>query len=526
MKLSRSVTSLLTIITSATTSFAANEALYSESFESDKDSQNKGAEITGKFAKTGKQSLHIKGGKQVVKLKIPMNARSAKGVSFWAERWSGKSPFECEVTAKIDGKDVSLGKLDHNIQVGARFKSHIELALPVGKEVTELTFRVNSADKTGLLVDDLKLLKEAPAEPTEIAKMMPKPSERVKLMSTATVFKGGEDNTDTYRIPSIITAKNGDLIAACDARRDNAGDLIHFQSRNIDIVVKRSTDNGKTWSDMETVADFPDKIGGTDPSMVLDRDTGDIFIFYSYMEKPPSKEFRFKVQQSSDNGKTWSDPRDITEDISKPEWKNSFKFISSGRASQTADGKLIHNYVVLGKGVKIFSSDDHGKTWKLEDAEIKPADESRVLELTDGRWMVNSRVGNGFRWVHLSGDKGKTWTTEKETQLIDPRCNGAIIRYTAKKDGYEKDRLLFCNAGSQTGRENLTIRISYDEGKTWSEGKVIDPGASAYSEITILEDGTIGVFYEPGYKSLKFVRLSLEELTDGKDKLSKPYVIK
>lgn len=485
------------------------------------------AAITNKYFKTGKQSLHLAGGeKQVVTLKLTGKAQAAKGISFWAERWTSASPFEFRVEAMVNGERKELVKLDEVVAVGARFTSHIVMALPEGGKVSELIFTLKSPKEKGILIDDFALLSETPKNVTEAPISMPIPSEPLKLMASTTVFTGGEDNTHTYRIPSIITAMNGDLIAACDARRNNGGDLIGANSRNIDIVIKRSTDNGESWSPMEIVADYPDGTGGTDPSMVLDRTTGDLFMFYSYMGKTPSKEFFFRVHRSSDNGETWSKPRDITQGLSKPEWKNSFKFISSGRGSQTEDGTLLHNFVILGKGAKVFGSSDHGKSWNLMDSEIKPADESRVLELTDGRLMVNSRMGGGFRWVHISEDKGKTWLSKKETQLPDPKCNAAILRYTAKKDGYAKDRLLFCNAGSKSGRKNLTVRISYDEGKTWSAGKVVDPGASAYSEITILADGSIGVLYEPGYKSLRFVRFSLESLTDGKDKLSKPYEIK
>ncbi|QQL45152.1 sialidase family protein [Sulfuriroseicoccus oceanibius] len=485
------------------------------------------AAVTAKFAKTGKQALHLLGGEnRVVTVKLEGSAQKAKGVRFQAERWTGKDPFKCLLEAQVDGEWRKVGQLDHVIIVGKRMLSDITLAIPPGDTVEALRFTTSTPKDAGTLIDNFELLSEKPDKVTDIPEMLPVPTEPLPLVSETTVFTAGENDCHTYRIPAIITAPNGDLIASCDARWKTSADLIH--ARDIDIVIKRSTDNGKTWGPIEVVADYPDGTGGTDPSFILDRETGEIFVFYSYMgKKGQTKEFRFHVRSSKDNGKTWSEHRDITADIAPQDWsKGAFKFISSGRGSQMEDGTLIHNYVVLGKGAKIFGSRDHGKTWELMDSEIKPADESRVLELTDGRLMVNSRVGGGFRWVHISEDGGKTWDSKREIQLIDPKCNGAIIRYTSKKDGYAKDRLLFCNAGSQNGRKNLTVRISYDEGKTWSAGKVVDPGPSAYSELTILEDGSIGVLWEPGYNSIKFARFTLEALTDGKDKLTKPYEIK
>lgn len=483
------------------------------------------AEITKKFSKNGLQSLHLHGGtKQVYTLDISGDSQNARGISFWAERWTNKGGFDFKIEATIDGSTKELIDLSELIEAGARFKSHIRLATPESGKLSQLKLILSSSK--GLLLDDFQLLAETPENPTTEPLPVKVPTAPLELLASTEVFTSGEDNCHTYRIPSIITAANGDLIAACDARRKSSADLIHV--RDIDIVIKRSTDNGKTWGPIQMVADYPDGTGGTDPSMVLDRTTGEIFMFYNYMgKKSEGKEFFFRVRSSKDNGNTWSKPRDITKDISKPEWKNSFKFISSGRASQTQDGTLIHNYVVLGHGAKVFASKDHGKSWELIDSEIKPANESRVLELTDGRLMVNSRHnGNGSRAVHLSDDGGKTWESKNELQLPDPGCNGAILRYTAKKDGYSKDRLLFSNAGSVKGRKNLSIRISYDEGLTWSEGKVVTTGAAAYSEITILKDGSIGVLFEPGYKSIRFVRFTLDQLTDGDDKLTKAYQIK
>ena len=109
--------------------------------------------------------------------------------------------------------------------------------------------------------------------------------------------------------------------------------------------------------------------------------------------------------------------------------------------------------------------------------------------------------------------------------LPDPKCNACILQYTSKRDGSAKDRLVFCNAASVEGRKNLTARISYDGGYTWSTGKVIDSGDSAYSEITVLQDGSFGVLYEPGHSEIRFVRFTIEALTGGLDQLTEKYVI-
>jgi Neuraminidase (sialidase) len=346
--------------------------------------------------------------------------------------------------------------------------------------------------------------------------------EPIRLLENKALFVSGTEDTHTFRIPALITAPNGDLIAACDARRKSSRDLIWV--RDIDIVVKRSSDHGKTWTDMELVCDFGDGKPASDPSFILDKTTGELFCFYNFMDQDAApKEFRLYVQTSKDNGQTWSKARDITDEIALPEWKMDFKFITSGRGIQTRDGELLHTLVNLKNGLHVFSSKDHGQSWHLLDTPLKPGNESKIIELADGRLMVNCRHNkHGFRWVHVSEDGGKTWVGQSDPNLIDPGCNGSILRYTSIADGYQKNRLLFCNANSSKGRKNLTVRISYDEGKTWSAGKVIDPGSSAYSSLAICQDGSIGVLYEPGYKEVRFARFTLEALTDGKDKLSKP----
>ncbi len=330
------------------------------------------------------------------------------------------------------------------------------------------------------------------------------------------------DSVNCYRIPAIVTAPNGDVIAAIDERVPDCGDL--KWSKEINIVIRRSSDNGKTWGPIETVVDFPYGQSASDPSMIVDKETNEIFMFYNYMDLDKELNvYYLHVTKSSDNGKTWSEPEDITSQIAKPEWHKDFKFITSGRGIQTKDGRLLHCMVNLESGMHVFGSDDHGKTWFFIDSPLKPADESKIVELVDGTLVVNARVNKGgMRYTHTSTDKGQTWVTEEEPQLVDPGCNASIIRYTSIDDGYKKNRLLFSNANSPDKRENMTVKISYDEGKTWSEGKTIYAGSSAYSDLTILANGDIGLFFEKNnYTENPFVSFSLEWLTDGKDKLEK-----
>ena len=203
------------------------------------------------------------------------------------------------------------------------------------------------------------------------------------------LWRNGDDGIRSYRIPALCTAPNGDLVAACDARKNNAGDLNVFQP--INITVRRSSNGGKSWTKPENSWTWAwndsEKWSGSDPSFIVDEKAGKIFLFYNVWKWEDTKKwdnnvYRFFVQESSDNGKTWSKPRDISADISFPEWpfgkarnKGGFIFLSSGSGIQTRDGTLLHTIVHVGDGNALFGSDDHGKTWKAFGKPVKKGDE-------------------------------------------------------------------------------------------------------------------------------------------------------
>lgn len=274
-----------------------------------------------------------------------------------------------------------------------------------------------------------------------------------------------------YRIPAIVTAPNGDVVVAIDERVPSCGDL--KWNNDINIVMRRSADNGKTWSEVEAIVDYPAGQSASDASMIVDRASGTIFLFFNYMDLENEKEiYYFRLTQSRDNGKTWSEPVDITSQISKPEWHNDFKFVTSGRGIQTRAGKLLHTLVNLENGLHVFGSDDHGLSWHLIKTPIIPGDESKIVELADGTWMINSRVnGSGIRHVHTSADQGVTWHTAPDSVLIDPGCNASIIRYTSTLDGADKNRLLFTNAKSQNDRVNLTLESATTRARPGQQAK-------------------------------------------------------
>lgn len=355
------------------------------------------------------------------------------------------------------------------------------------------------------------------------------------LYEETDVFVAGRDGVVQYRIPALVTSTRGTLIAGCDARRDRGGD----PPNNIDHVCRRSFDGGRTWGPLQVVADFPGKEAAGDPCLLVDRDTGTVWVFYAWCPEGigtrtsqpglSGRTMHVYAMTSDDDGATWSKPRDLNPAVKNPAW--SAMWCSPGRGLQTRDGRLLVPSSSLRDGVthsQMFASPDHGKTWQTLTASGSKTNEHMAVELADGRLMANMRSlhGKGCRAVATSSDGGRTWSElVHDPNLPGPVCQASFIRYTDRRDGYTKDRLLFSNPADSRRRKNMTVRASYDEGKTWPVSKVIHAGPASYSCLTVLDDGTIGLLYERGEKSpaekITFARFNLQWLTDGKDRLEK-----
>lgn len=317
------------------------------------------------------------------------------------------------------------------------------------------------------------------------------------------VYRPGDYDSKFYRIPAIVTAKDGSLVTVADKRIEHNGDL----PAKIDVVSRRSTDGGKTWSPYVTVARH-DEVGGCgDPALVVDQKSGDILAIFSHgnglWQKEPA---HISVARSTDNGLTWGPMTDINPQIltTDPNGKQPIKctsaFASSGRATQLANGRIMFPLVVREDGnphFKVYAiySDDAGRNWKVSrNPGTTNGDESKIVQLADGTVIMSIRNRFGsLRKFSYSHDNGETWSEPVPIEgLPDPRCNGDIIRYNL--DG--KDVLLQSLPGSPKSRDNVAIYASMDGGKTWPVKKTVVTGPSAYSSMTIMPDGSIGILTE------------------------------
>ena len=330
--------------------------------------------------------------------------------------------------------------------------------------------------------------------------------------------------SDNYRIPAITTAPNGDLLVSYDERpKDNGNGGSDAPNPN-HIVQRRSTDGGKTWSAPTYIhqgTETGKKVGYSDPSYVVDHQTGAIFNFHvkSYDQgwsgskagtDPENRSIiQAEVSTSTDNGWTWTH-RTITADITKDNpW--TARFAASGQGIQIQHGahagRLVQQYTIRTadgtvQAVSVYS-DDHGKTWQAGTPTGTGMDENKVVELSDGSLMLNSRAsdGSGFRKVARSTDGGQTWSEPaSDKNLPDSVDNAQIIRAfpnAAPDDPRAKVLLLSHSPNPRPwSRDRGTISMSCDDGASWATGKVFHEPFVGYTTIAVQSDGSIGLLSE------------------------------
>lgn len=316
------------------------------------------------------------------------------------------------------------------------------------------------------------------------------------------VFKCGENGYVCFRIPSLIRTKKGTLLAFAEGRKNGAGDC-----GNIDLVMKRSTDHGRTWGPMIMVRDIPQTAGN--PCPIIDQRSGHIVMVFcesddsehAVLEGHAIRRVFYTI--SKDDGLTWSEAVNITEQAN-PGKKYNWLASGPGVGIQIMKGKYKGRMVVpmansVGRdySVHCIYSDDFGKSWKAGGLIPRGCNESQLVELSDGRLMINMRMqshSRGKRGVAYSKDGGETWSEiTHDEELPCSTCQASII---AEQIG-RKRICIFVNPAIG-GRNGLTVKVSADDGDTWPVQELVYPLSAGYSSVALTANGQVACLYEGG----------------------------
>ncbi len=364
---------------------------------------------------------------------------------------------------------------------------------------------------------------------------------------TTEVFLPKTDGFESIRIPAVVVSHQGTVLAFAEGRAADAD-----QAKN-KIILKRSTDNGKTWGKVAVIAEDGDK-ALNNPCAVVERASGLVLLMYQSYPAGISERsgdiqpgydgeqvVRNWIITSDDDGISWSKPQDVTKETKREKVVTTIAS-GPGVGIQLRHGKhagrilFPFNEGPFGQwNIYAAYSDDKGKTWQMGDVApggliddgngktTSTVNEAQFVELEDGSVRFNARrwAGKAVRKTCVSDDGGATWSkVEDAMDLADPGCMASVLRYTDPADGH-KSRLLFSGPQS-TKRENGTVFLSYDEGKSWPVKRVLCKDSFAYSCLTVLPDDTIGCLYEAeGTSKVVFSRFTLDWLTRGTDQLDK-----
>ena len=355
------------------------------------------------------------------------------------------------------------------------------------------------------------------------------------------VRHAGDDGVAAYRIPGLATSNKGTLLGVYDVRHNNSADLQEY----VEIGLSRSTDGGQTWEKMRIPMSFGEheglpkaQNGVGDPAILVDRKTGTIWIIAAWTHgmgngrawwnSQPGMDMHHTAQlmlvKSDDDGKTWSEPINITEQVKDPSWY--FLLQGPGRGISMEDGTLVFASQYIGSdripNAGIIYSKDHGKTWHISSLARTNTTESQVAEIEPGVLMLNMRDNRGgSRAVSTTTDMGKTWKehVSSRTSLQEPVCMASLISVKAKDNVLGKDILLFSNPNDTKNRHSITIKASLDGGVTWlpENQLLLDAGWGwGYSCLTMIDKETVGILYESSVAHMTFQAIKLKDIIKTK----------
>lgn len=351
------------------------------------------------------------------------------------------------------------------------------------------------------------------------------------------VRHAGDDDAAAYRIPGFVTSNAGSLLAVYDVRYNNSADLQEY----VDVGLSRSTDGGKTWEPMRIVMSFGEfgglpksQNGVGDPAILVDKKTGTIWVvaawthgmgngrawFNSDQGMGKEQTAQLVLAKSDDDGKTWSEPINITSQVKDPSWY--FLLQGPGNGISMADGTLVFATQYIGAdripNAGIMYSKDHGKTWKIHNHAHTNTTEAQVVEVKPGELMLNMRDNRGgSRAIYTTKDLGKTWVEHSSSRsaLQEPVCMASLIKVAAKDNVLKRDLLIFSNPNTIKDRKDITIKVSLDGGVTWLEENqlLLDEGYSwGYTSLTMIDKETVGIFYEASTAHMTFQAVKLKDL--------------
>ena len=351
------------------------------------------------------------------------------------------------------------------------------------------------------------------------------------------VRHSGDDGVESYRIPGLVTTNAGTLLGVYDVRHNNSADLQEY----VEIGLSRSTDGGQTWEKMRIPMSFGEygglpkaQNGCGDPAILVDKQTGTIWIVAAWTHgmgwnrawtnSMPGMDKEHTAQlvmvKSEDDGRTWSEPINVTEQMKNPSWY--FFFQGPGRGITMDDGTLVFASQYIGKdkipNAGIMYSKDHGKTWKVSKHARTNTTESQVAEIAPGVLMLNMRDNRGgSRAVSTTTDMGETWKEHESSRTALPEsiCMASLIHVKAKDNVLGKDILLFSNPNTTEGRHSMTIKASLDGGYTWlpENQLLVDSGSSwGYSCLSMIDQETVGILYEGSVAHMTFQAINLKDI--------------